>query len=397
MDTHISEAQASASTVDKTIVLKGYLQDQGSREALSGAAKFLEFTVSVHTGNIEAAIRALDGTRSPNVLVVDISGVNLELSAMEALAHVCEPNVQVIAVGDRNDIGLYRCLKSLGVAEYLYKPVTQERFEQALREVAGRVPSRSKARLGKLISVVGASGGVGTTTLTVNLAAHMARTARRRVALIDLDLAAGTTSLLLNTVPNGSLCEALDNPERVDTKFLERAMLRIDERLDVLCSDGEKMPVRGLTAAAVRNVMEHVQSLYHYTVVDVPAAVASADPAILADSDIVFVVCDGALTGVRAAARLSRSLSACCPTVRIVLNRSGAPGQVSMTELERILGRRPDLVVPFLPRQFADAAILGTPAEASSRRVASAIGCLTREAAGHPTTRISFFDRIFRR
>ena len=146
MDTHIIEApeQVNPLAVDQTISLKGYLNDHESREALRAAAKALEFTASVHTGTVNTAIKALDGARCPNVLVVDLSGVDFELAAMEALANVCEPNVRVIAVGERNDIFLYRRLKSIGVAEYLYKPVNQEYFEQALRDVTGRVSQRPR-------------------------------------------------------------------------------------------------------------------------------------------------------------------------------------------------------------------------------------------------------------
>ena len=399
MDTHIIEApeQVNPLATDQTISLKGYLNDNESREALRAAAKALELNTSVHAGTINTAIKALYGARCPNVLVIDLSGIDFELTAMEALANVCEPNVRVIAVGERNDIFLYRRLKSIGVAEYLYKPVTQEYFEQALRDVTGRGSQRSKSRLGKLVVTVGASGGLGTTTLAVNLASHLSMVARRRVALLDLDLFSETTSLLLNTVPNAALCEALDNPERVDNKFLERAMLQVSERFDVLGSDGEKMPANGLTPDGVRIVMEHLQSLYHYTVVDIPTSIASANPALLAGADTVFVVCDGALSSVRNAARLIRSLTPSCPTVHTVLNRAGAPGQISMAEIEKVLGRRPDLVVPFLPKHFANAAILGTPADSGSRRVRTAIGRLAREVSGQEASKPSLLDRMLRR
>jgi pilus assembly protein CpaE len=399
MDTHIIEVpeQSNPLAVDQTISLKAYLNDHESCEALRAATKALEFTATVHTGTVNTAIKALDGARSPNVLVVDLSGIDFELAAMEALANVCEPNVRVIAIGERNDIFLYRRLKSIGVAEYLYKPVNQEYFEQALRDVTGRSSQRSKARLGKLVVAVGASGGLGTTTLAVNLASHLSTVARRRVALLDLDLFSETTSLLLNTVPNAALCEALDNPERVDNKFLERAMLQVSERLDVLGSDGEKIPVNGLTPDGVRIVMEHLQSLYHYTVVDIPTSVASANPALLVGADTVFVVCDGALASARNAARLIRTLTPSCPTLHTVLNRAGAPGQISMAEIETVLGRRPDLVVPFLPKNFANAAILGTPAISGNHRVKVAIGRLAREVSGQDASRSSLLDRILRR
>jgi len=68
-----------------------------------------------------------------------------------------------------------------------------------------------------------------------------------------------------------------------------------------------------------------------------------------------------------------------------------------MAELAKVLGQRPDLVIPFLPKQFANAAMLGTPAVTGSRRVAKAVGCLAREVSGQESSRTTFLDRIFRR
>jgi hypothetical protein len=85
MDTHIIEApeQVNPLATDQTISLKGYLNDNESREALRAAAKALELNTSVHAGTINTAIKALDGARCPNVLVIDLSGIDFELTAME--------------------------------------------------------------------------------------------------------------------------------------------------------------------------------------------------------------------------------------------------------------------------------------------------------------------------
>ena len=68
------------------------------------------FDGSVSRGTIETAIKELDRNRSPQVLVVDITGIELPLDAMQRLSEVCEPGVEVLVVGERNDIALYRSL-----------------------------------------------------------------------------------------------------------------------------------------------------------------------------------------------------------------------------------------------------------------------------------------------
>ena len=77
-------------------------------------------------GGIAKAVEYLSEQRSPNLLLVDISGVELPLSRVQMLADVCEPGTNVIAVGDHNDVALYRDLQAAGVTDYLVKPLTRE-------------------------------------------------------------------------------------------------------------------------------------------------------------------------------------------------------------------------------------------------------------------------------
>ena len=400
MDTHIIEApeQVNPLAVDQTISLKGYLND---RREPRGAARRRQ-------GSRIQRIRAYrhrqygdQGARRhplPNILVIDLSGIDFELAAMEALANVCEPNVRVIAVGERNDIFLYRRLKSIGVAEYLYKPVTQEYFEQALREVTGRASQRPKARLGKLgLPLSGPAVASAPPRWRSISPLTCPPSARRRVALLDLDLFSETTSLLLNTVPNAALCEALDNPERVDHKFLERAMLQVSERLDVLGSDGEKMPVNGLTPEGVRHgdgASSVALSLHGRGHSDIRRISQSRTPGQRRHG----------LRGLRRSAgqcaqrrRLIRSLTPSCSTVHTVLNRAGAPGQISMAEIEKVLGRRPGSGRSVPAETLRQRRNTGNSRHLRQPPREGGDGRLAREVSGQEPPRTSFLDRIFRR
>ena len=70
--------------------------------------------------------------RSPHLLLVDISGIDLPLSQIHTLADVCEPGTTVVAIGDHNDVGLYRDLIDAGVSHYIVKPLTRELLTKAL-------------------------------------------------------------------------------------------------------------------------------------------------------------------------------------------------------------------------------------------------------------------------
>src|SRR5260370_40116425 len=178
---------------------------------------------AIMRGGIAKAIDHLSEQRSPHLLIVDISGIDLPLSKIHTLADVCEPGTNVVAIGDHNDVGLYRDLVDAGVSHYIVKPLTRELLTKALTPKAnsGEV-TRSALKLGKMVAFVGASACVGTTTLACNLAWHLANRQSRRVALVDLDLQNGDCGLLFNITMAAGLRDALANPLRLDHLLLDR-------------------------------------------------------------------------------------------------------------------------------------------------------------------------------
>src|SRR5258707_2330050 len=187
-------------------------------------------------GGIKRAIEYLNEQRSPQLLLVDISGIDLPLSLIHTLAEVCEPGTNVVAIGDHNDVGLYRDLIDAGVSNYIVKPLTRELLMKVLAPKT--TPDiRVGLKLGKIVSFIGARGGVGTTTLAGNLTWHLANRQSRRVALVDLDLQHGDCSLLFNVENTPGFREALANPLRLDALLLDRIMTQVSERLFVLGSE----------------------------------------------------------------------------------------------------------------------------------------------------------------
>ena len=95
----------------------------------------------------------------------------------------------------------------------------------------------SQAKSGKIITLLGARGGVGTSYIANTLASIMAIERSRRVILVDLDIHFGTTALYFNLRSNDGLNTALEDPERIDQLFLERLFNSVNERLYVLSSE----------------------------------------------------------------------------------------------------------------------------------------------------------------
>src|SRR6516225_10210439 len=221
-------------------------------------------------GGIAKAIEYLSEQRSPHLLLVDISGVDLPLSQIHILADVCEPGTSVIAIGDRNDVGLYRDLQEAGVNNYIIKPLTRELLTKALapKTNSGELGRAAALKQGKMVSFIGARGGVGTTTIAANLAWHLANRQSRRVALVDLDLQHGDCALLFNVATTPGLRDALANPLRLDPLLLDRIMTQHGERLFLL---GGEEPIHDnlqFAATAIDTLFSVLRSQFHYVVVD---------------------------------------------------------------------------------------------------------------------------------
>ena len=239
-----------------------------------------------------------------------------------------------------------------------------------------------------MVAFVGARGGVGTTTLAINLAWHLADRQKRRVLLLDLDLQNGDCALALNISPTPGLCDALANPQRIDSVFLERAMAAHSERLFVLSAEE---PLRGdvdFLAEAVETLVGVLRTQFHYIIVDVPRRPGAPYRRSLDMADIRVIVADQTLRSVRDTVRLQAALGGGNAAHRnlIVVNRSGEGGRYVMTldEIAKV-DLRPNIIIPFRPKLFTAAGLT------RHSRFTKAVAALATDISGHMPERTSWW------
>lgn len=391
-DTAVPEAPAPrpAQARDSSharVPLLAFVADDETETALRGGLLAAVERTEIHRGTILHAIKHLAKEPSPRALVVDISRVANPLDAMESLAAVCTPDVTVLVVGERNEIGLYRHLiRDMGVAEYLHKPVTRDRVANLfVPQITGATPGAGAARGGSLIAVCGAHGGVGTTTVAVNLALQLSASTRGHVALLDLHLRQGTTALMLGVKPVNGLRIALEQPERADALFLDRVSVEINERLRLIAADETLEGTPAPTPEGMTCVLDLLRRRFNYIVADMPVPSGIAETQVLRGARHLLAVMTPDLAGVRDAERLRQlGASAGMDHTTIVLNRAGMQGGLKMPLIELGLGGRPAVIIPELGRQLGRAASLGKPALEACAPFRRAIGLLAQEISGSP-------------
>src|SRR3954454_17508685 len=231
------EAEATASLVTRNRIVC-FVDDELSAAALR---KGLEGSnLSIKRGTIRNAIRMLESDTDLFALVVDISGIDDPFTELERLSRVCPPDVRLAMIGESREITFYRDLLEMGVSEYVPRPLTRDLVLDQLRpKLVGDVAPGPTDRGGHVISICGAQGGAGATTIAINLALQLAETTKAKVALLDLHLQGGETAVMLGVRPGPGLRIALENPMRADTLFLERAAIEVNERVCLIAADEE--------------------------------------------------------------------------------------------------------------------------------------------------------------
>ena len=363
-----------------------FVSDQETETALrEGLIEALPQGFDIRRGTVRAAMAALRKMPTPHVLIIDISGEQQPLSALGELSDVVEPDVRVLVIGDRDDLNFYRQItRGLGVQEYLYQPLLRDMVARYFGPLLSHgSPAFEGMQGGRVVTVTGARGGTGASTIAANLAWHFGVEARRHTVLMDADLHRGTAAMQIGARTGPGLRTALEAPERIDELFVERAAQTVDKRLHVLAGEEKLTDSIAYSPNAAARLLDALRKRYNFVVIDVPWSGLPLHRELLMMAHQRVLVMDPTLASVRDMLRLMALPNGPHQPRRgvLVLNRDTMRGGLNRRQLEEGLKMRPDVVIPDLPRVVGHAASMGEAAVAVRGGFRDAMLLLAREVA----------------
>lgn len=321
-------------------------------------------------GGLRGAIQSLAVSASPQILLVDLSDSADPATEINNLAEVCEPGTIVIAVGQVNDVRLYRMLMSSGLHDYLLKPISADQLRDTIAQArailhAPRTLDTGPEKAPCSVAVVGARGGVGTSTIATSLGWLMADRLERSTAILDLDVHFGTAALSLDLEPGRGLVDAIDNPSRIDGLFLERAMVKASERLSILSAEAPISAPIMTDGLAFAQLQDEMRLNFETTIVDLPRGMMIQQPVLVSSAQTIILVTEFTLAAARDTIRLLAWLKTHAPqsTVLTVANRvqPAAQSEIAQSDFEGSIERPVDFAIPYDPKLVVQAAKLGKP------------------------------------
>jgi pilus assembly protein CpaE len=194
-----------------------------------------------------------------------------------------------------------------------------------------------------VISVVGSRGGVGCTSVAVNLGAILAQNAAYNVALVDLDLALGDADVALDLIPDYTLADVAMNIDRLDMTFLRRSLCKHPSGLSLLPHPVQMEDIGLIHEDHLGRVINLLRASYSHLVFDLSKRFTTTDLTAMRSSDMILLIAQLELTSLRNVVRMLHTLNqedGMAQKIKVVLNRVGSDdNDITLAKAEETVGQ----------------------------------------------------------
>jgi pilus assembly protein CpaE len=302
----------------------------------------------------------------------DIGIVSLDHDPNKALDLVVKinemsPDCNILVLSNSTDGNLILRAMRAGAKEFLTQPVKLEDLVGALSRIRERRFGRgeSKSRGSTVIAVTGATGGVGSTSVAVNLGCAIARDPKNTVALVDLDLCLGDADVFLDIIPDYTLYDVSQNVTRLDFSLLKRSLTKHSSGLFLLPRPVQVEDMQHISADDLTRVIGLLKATFSHLVLDLSKSYSPLDIVALQSADQILLVTQLDLPCLRNIVRLMTSfneMDGIADKIKIVVNRVGIDsGQISLKKAQDTIGREIFWQLPNDFRTMVDVRNNGVP------------------------------------
>jgi Flp pilus assembly CpaE family ATPase len=309
-----------------------------------------------------------------------------DVDAIRTLAKGNNSNTVFIALTSENiSLAEARELGRAGATEVLPIQMPEAELSEQVHNWADKVHfdkshvNSSSASSGKIIAVSQARGGIGSTTVAVNLADQLAaskgilnKEASNKVALVDLDFQFGTVGSFLDIKEQDGLLQLAQDQITPDSLFLKQAMVKLPSGLSVLTAPSKYAPIDALKSHQIKAMLDVLRSEYDFVIVDMPRALVEWVTPILENSDKLYLVTDSLVPSIRQARRLIDFFSECnlALPIELLINHESRPLFLAQhhKEAAKVLEREFEYWLPYDPKAAQAAVDHGKPISSVSPR-----------------------------
>jgi pilus assembly protein CpaE len=279
----------------------------------------------------------------PDVGIVSLNHNPEKALELVAQLHETSPACSIVVISSSTDGNLILRAMRSGEKEFLPQPVRIEDLVAALERIASeRFGRGERARGSNVIAVAGATGGVGATSLAVNLACVFAADPRNTAALLDVDLCLGDADVFLDTIPDYTLVDVAQNVTRLDFTLLKRSLTKHSSGLYLLPRPVQLEDAALITPDDMRRVIGLLKATFSHLIIDLSKSYSPIDLVAMEMANHVLLVTQLDLPCLRNIVRLMMSfgqMDSIKDKVKIVVNRVGLDSHIGLKKAQETIGR----------------------------------------------------------
>lgn len=312
----------------------------------------------------------------PDLVFLDLSRDPELYFAFGAQLRRIRPSVKLVACSSTDPPNHQLLLEAMrsGVQDFLPKPVSPQALKEMLSRFMQDAETKDHTSLDKLIVVMGSKGGVGATTVAVNLGVQLSTFARKHVALLDFARPLGNVHLLLDLQPKFGVRDAVENLDRLDSHFFSGLLTRHKTQLEILGGATQPEEWQAIAVAPLERVVNVAQNSFEVVLLDMGSQFSSEWSSMLQSARMILVVAEA---NVPALWTLERRLLAlkgfgiAPDRVRIIINRWHKADDEVLKNVQKDINRPIFACLPNDFRKASESVNLGTPLQQNHNNVLS--------------------------
>src|SRR5437667_1986610 len=380
-------------------------------------SKLLGFEADVEVvGAAAGGLEAIEMATAllPDVVLMDINMPGMDgITATEQLAAQV-PTASVVMMSVQGEADYLRRSMLAGAREFLVKPFSSDELTASIRQVYKReqeklsrmsampvagVPvgassngTEDGGRDGQIIAIFSPKGGVGRTTVAVNLAVAAATELGKSVVLVDGSFQFGDVGVLLNLNPkNKSIADLVPELEQGEPESLDTFVIKHSSGIEVLLAPPSPEMAELITPGGVKRVIEALRRRHDLVIIDCTSWFNDTTLAILDVADDVLTILSLEITSIknmRLFLEVAEQLGYEQSKIKLVLNRADSTLGIRVADVENSIGRKVDHTIVSDGRSVVYALNRGVPFFLSNReaQVSQDILRLAEAVAGQQAT-----------
>ncbi len=262
---------------------------------------------------VDKLVSELDGElrdKSIDAFIVDMDATKLvELEAIQRLSQRFSGKVPILVILQRHNEAALRLLFHLQISDFITKPVAAPDLIRACLRML-RNETRSENTESRILAFMPAASGNGATTLAIQTAFILHKTARAKAktCLVDLNLQEGTCAEYLDLDPRFKLSEVSAQPDRLDQHLLDAMLTKHPSGVSILASQGSPREIQSIDEELVLRLLDLISVSFDNVVIDLPKTWSAWMDSVLLGANETFIVAEMTVPSIRRAQRVIHAI-----------------------------------------------------------------------------------------